>query len=425
MKIQERTVSKFEIYFSVLSMIFFSGAILPMIQAITTSQANDSNLTMDANEGNVYIQYVFIGVYFITLILIFSKNRRLKEVFKGDLSIKFLFLMIIMSIAWSQFPMITTRRIVGIFGTTLFGYYLSSRFSLESNLKIFARACFIMAILSLATAVVYPKFGIMTGEHQGRLRGVFLHKNTLGGIMCLYSICAFSLAMLTKQNKYLLHIVLATVLIILAQSAGSLVVVVSLMVFGYLLRIIRIPLQGLFSILAILLAIFIMSYFYIYNNYDVVLQVLGRDATLTGRTLLWAELAKWVDKSPLLGYGFGGFWTGDIGISSIVIKKIGWAAPHAHNGFLNLTLELGYVGLALFLICYLSNFYSYLLNCMVNQQLIYSWGILFFSLLLIYNMDECTILRANQIYWVLFIYTISFYRKLKDQPQTNFTLVAS
>jgi O-antigen ligase len=73
------------------------------------------------------------------------------------------------------------------------------------------------------------------------------------------------------------------------------------------------------------------------------LHTLGRDPTLTGRTTLWTQLLE-VNQSPLLGPGFESFWLGPR------LEKI-WStigpANEAHNGYLEVFLNLGWIGVAL------------------------------------------------------------------------------
>ena len=74
------------------------------------------------------------------------------------------------------------------------------------------------------------------------------------------------------------------------------------------------------------------------------IQLLGKDPTLTDRTLLWAELLK-VDINPLFGTGFESFWLGERFRSFTASHW--WAPNEAHNGYLETYLNLGLVGLFL------------------------------------------------------------------------------
>jgi len=66
--------------------------------------------------------------------------------------------------------------------------------------------------------------------------------------------------------------------------------------------------------------------------------VLGRDETLTGRTEIWASLLPVVDRHPLLGAGVGGFWTSETRARY---------ASEAHSGYLDVLLDLGFLGILL------------------------------------------------------------------------------
>jgi O-antigen ligase len=79
--------------------------------------------------------------------------------------------------------------------------------------------------------------------------------------------------------------------------------------------------------------------------------LMGREGnspeTLTGRIPLWNFLiSNYLDARPLLGYGFQGFWSPEHILR--VSASQDWLIMHAHSGYLNLVLELGYVGLVLF-----------------------------------------------------------------------------
>jgi len=74
------------------------------------------------------------------------------------------------------------------------------------------------------------------------------------------------------------------------------------------------------------------------------LQSLGRNSTLTGRTQIWAAvLAQRIN--PVLGTGFESFWMGNRLQSVWSLSQVG--IEEAHNGYLELYLNLGWVGLTL------------------------------------------------------------------------------
>jgi O-antigen ligase len=65
--------------------------------------------------------------------------------------------------------------------------------------------------------------------------------------------------------------------------------------------------------------------------------VVGRNSTLTGRTEIWAGLLPIAMQKPILGSGFGGFWTWQ--------TRTVHGVSEAHNGYLEVLLDLGFSGI--------------------------------------------------------------------------------
>lgn len=133
----------------------------------------------------------------------------------------------------------------------------------------------------------------------------------------------------------------------------------------------------------------------------------GRDAdtyeNFSGRIPLWQLCLEYIGKRPVVGYGFDSFWTPDH-IKTISAHE-GWAVPASHNGFLELLLGLGALGLALYLLhligtwrmlktnnrkarclitrCYLALFYFYLM-CMFTETIAFDVGLPTFCLLCLF-----------------------------------------
>jgi O-antigen ligase len=67
------------------------------------------------------------------------------------------------------------------------------------------------------------------------------------------------------------------------------------------------------------------------------------EGSLNGRAGVWEEISKYASQRPVLGYGFGGFWT-PTHISEIS-KEEKWGIPNSHSAYLDYLLALGAVGL--------------------------------------------------------------------------------
>ena len=82
-------------------------------------------------------------------------------------------------------------------------------------------------------------------------------------------------------------------------------------------------------------------------NYDAIMYALGKDPTMTGRTVLWAGYPP--DQPSLLGYGYMAFWQGLNGPSRYLALELNWPAL---GGSENGVLEQLYLSWELLDCCY-------------------------------------------------------------------------
>jgi O-antigen ligase len=123
----------------------------------------------------------------------------------------------------------------------------------------------------------------------------------------------------------------------------------------------------------------IVTFFVGGSTLEGVTSTVGRDDTLTGRTVTWAQLVPVAMQQPIFGLGFGEFW------NSFTREK--YMMSNAHNGYLDVLLELGFTGLLLFSIFLLS-------SCRQARRLLpddFYWGALwicFLVMAVVYNISE-------------------------------------
>jgi O-antigen ligase len=143
------------------------------------------------------------------------------------------------------------------------------------------------------------------------------------------------------------------------------------------------------------------------SNADTLAARIGKDTTLTGRTDLWTVALVMIHRHPWLGYGFGGFWRGVVGDSGEFWTAVGWPAPHSHNGFIDLTLDLGLVGLAIFIAGLVTALVAAVARLRSGRT---TGGVAPFVLLsffTLYNLTESSVLRHNTLYLVLYVVATS------------------
>jgi len=290
-------------------------------------------------QGNVF------AVYAVTVLVLVFNWRSVGVLLGATWPILLPLLLAICSVLWSVDPELSLYRTIALAGTTAFGMFLAVRFSLEEQLKLLALVLGMVACASALVALLFPEYGVMTGPHSGAWSGVFYHKNTFGRTMALAAV-VFSLLVLGSRELRLvalLGMALSIALVVASFSLASLIVGIACLAAVWVLsamqrgagrrRVMVLLIGATFTVIAAIWAI---------QHEDRVLTSLGRDSTFTGRTELWTVLLEKARMHQWLGYGYGAFWRGATGMSGEVQEALhGWYPIHAHNGFLDIVLELG------------------------------------------------------------------------------------
>ena len=253
-----------------------------------------------------------------------------------------------LSVVWSIAPDATVRRLVALFATTLTGVVLAVRFRWATMAEIMATAFGLLAVASFLAGLVLP-FGKMTELFPGAWRGVWMEKNALGGNMAMAFSIFGAAALLAPKRAWLWWSLagLALGLVLLSTSKTSLV---SLGLGGAALAFVWICRRGAASGVAATWAAVtgaaLLAAFLLFAA-DVFLELLGKDATLTGRTKIWAAVMRQIEERPWTGFGYSAVWDDKSGWGPLawITKDAGFKAQHAHNSWLEQWLGMGLAGL--------------------------------------------------------------------------------
>jgi exopolysaccharide production protein ExoQ len=254
-----------------------------------------------------------------------------------------------LSSLWSQEPELTFRKATWLFLTFTFAWFFASCYPTVDQARLLLSAGVIIAVSSYAMAVLLPQYGLDVG---GEWKGVLGQKNHLGQVM-LFLFSGLAIRPIQSNNRMrtvVLQAALPLGLIVMSRSRGSLLLALLLAAvrfYGPFLKSRRrdqLPFV-LFAMICSILCIVI--------GRGVIFSFLGRDGTLTGRTHEWPVLFNFALQHLWLGYGFEGFWTG-AGDSLSAMKLVGAAMRGADSGYLDTILQLGLVGLVLWLVVMLA-----------------------------------------------------------------------
>lgn len=309
------------------------------------------------------------------------------------------------SILWSVSPDQTSRRIVALYCTTLGGIVLAARWRWASLAEIVAGSFAILAVISLFTCLFVPSIGRMTELFPGAWRGLWPEKNAFGSNMAFGFVACCAAALLNKKrDKFWWAMAgLSFGLVLMSTSKTSLVSAmlgVGAMTFIYLVR--RGPASSVAATWAALVGVALIACFILFAS-DVLFGLLGKDATLTGRTKIWAGVIRQINERPWQGYGYGAIWDeeGKWGPLAWITKEAGFRAHHAHNTWLEQWLGLGIFGLLAWAMFYLQTFVTALVAVYREKG-----AYLAFPFIVVYSLitlTESVAVTYNDMRWVIFV----------------------
>jgi len=135
-------------------------------------------------------------------------------------------------------------------------------------------------------------------------------------------------------------------------------------------------------------------------------ELLGKSSDLSGRTDIWQFAATMIERNPWLGYGYKVFWLGENAPAAPFWKASRNFVPHAHDGYLETTLDVGLIGLSLYLAAAVSLAIKSIRILQRRVDTLFLWivGYLVFSLIV--NIGEVRLWEANDLHTILFIFAV-------------------
>jgi O-antigen ligase len=220
-----------------------------------------------------------------------------------------------------------------------------------------------------------------------------------------------------RRWLYGLGLMLCLSLMLLSNSATALVSAAVMLLLWPVWRLLRwryrmaIPFAIVITISSVSLATWLLAGV----ELEQATAAAGRSISLTGRVPLWDEVLTMIAQRPWLGYGYNSFWLGWNGPSALVWESVRWDPVHAHNGFLDLVLDLGVVGLGLFALSFIFSLPRAINAARWGADASALWPLYYLVFMLLYNMTESSILRQNNILWALYVATVLSLARLSNQ----------
>jgi exopolysaccharide production protein ExoQ len=385
-----------------------------------------------AMDGSPVDRAAYLVLQVAALFVLLRRTALVSRLLRTSLPVLLFFGYCLISLIWSDFPLVAGKRWIKMTGDVMMVLIvLTDRRPVEAIKRFISWPGYVLFPLSILFIKYFPDLGKGYDPWTGMqyFNGASYNKNGLGAITLFYGLGFVWIFLLEwsepKRNTLAVSISatmigMAVWLLLISKSATSLVCFlmgITLLIAGRIRFISRRPV--LILLLAIPMVVVPFAVLFL-GQVSGALNMLERDSTLTGRTELWSAILPMVT-NPILGAGFESFWLGDR------LEKLWgifwWAPTQAHNGYLEIYINLGWVGIGL-LTALIFSAYSKAITLLRQGEVVMGLGLAYTVIILPYNYTEAT-LRMQNLPWLFLLVAAIGLPRLSTQVSEAGVAVAS
>jgi len=375
-------------------------------------------------DRNIYAVLLAAGI----VVLLARQNTVVKVLRANGPLILFLFYCAV-SISWSDYPEVAFKRWIKFLGDYVMILIVVTDSSQLSAIKrVLARVGFLLLPISILLIKYYPDLGRVYASHWDATvyyAGVTSDKNMLGMTCMVFglgSVWRFLQELQSDKHTRRIRILIAhgailAMVLWLFRMANSVTAFSCFLMAGTLLVATSLQLARkpwiVHSLVVTMITVSASALFLGVGSELV--QGLGRDTTLTGRTELWGQLLK-LSANSILGTGFESFWLGN---RVVKLWNIYWWQPNeSHNGYLEVYLNLGWIGVGLLAVILVTGYRS-IVRLLNREPEAARLCLAYFLVGVAYNFTEAAI-RTTGLVWIAFALAISLMRDLAFSNKRTF-----
>jgi exopolysaccharide production protein ExoQ len=367
-------------------------------------------------EGSPIDRMVFTGLIAAGMVVVVTRWRDVATILRANRPIVVFFAYCAVSLFWSDFQEVSFKRwtkAVGDFAMVLI--VLSDPDPIAAVKRLLARASFLLVPLSVLIIKYYPELGKGYGRWDGVafFTGVTTNKNALGVICLFLGLAALWRILAVRRERehprrgrwLIVHGTILLMVFWLFWKANSMTSLSCFLVGIVLLFVTRggeARRPALVHVLVAGMVAFTGAVAFLGLSPELLTSI-GRDPTLTDRTEVWSVAIGLID-DRLIGTGFESFWLGPR--LEAMWNAYSWQPNQAHNGYLEIFLNLGWVGVALLALVIGTGYRAVLAGYRQNPSM-GSLMLAYFVIGVVYNFTEAAFFRIMAPAWILFLLAIT------------------
>ena len=292
---------------------YVAGLLLAMGGFVLQLGQSDLTLAPVAGAGSLLSQSILSVVYLGGLVFLFTSGRA-AGVLARAWPVLALPVLAMFSAVWSPDASLTLRRGFALLGTVFLGLSLATSFDFRQALAILIRSLALAMALSVVWVVLFPKYGVHQATdfvqpiHAGKWRGIFAHKNFLGGhvggltlaVLIAFGDCAFKNIIIR-----IVAIIVTAMCLYRANSATGYLIAFTITSLGLVFSMVAVqPLNSRLMWLVLICGAAVVAAGFGNDIANFALQALDKDPDLTGRTEIWLLFDQLLKGHWILGYGY-------------------------------------------------------------------------------------------------------------------------
>ena len=366
-------------------------------------------------EGSPLDALIFAGLLAAGLVVLLARRRLDRTFLRANGPLLVFFSYCAVSLLWSDYPFVAFKRWTKAVGDLVMVLVVLTDPEPTAALKQFiARSGFLLIPLSILLIMYYPGVGWGYNPLTGAAyyTGVATTKNGLGTVCLVFGLGSLwrllevphSGERPRRARPLIAHgaiLAMAVWLFYIADSATSLA---CFLLGGVLIALTShrgsaLRPAAVYALTAGIVALLSLGLFV--DSEEALVESMGRDVTLTGRTQLWDDLLR-VTADPWFGTGFESFWLGER-VTALWSQYL-WRPNQAHNGYLEVFLNLGWVGVALlgFVIAW---GYRNVVGALHRDPEFGGLRLAFFVAAVLYNVTEGAFKMMHPV-WIAFLLAV-------------------
>ena len=362
-------------------------------------------------KNNPLDRNVLIALMVLGLIILIGRSRRFRLILSDNSWLVAFCVLCLFSLLWSEEPGTVLKRWTRLAGDVIVILLILTEWDPEETIyRIMRRMGILFLPLSVLLIRFYDQLGrIYTLYGTQMWVGVADHKNSLGAL-CAFTGIVLVWRSLTQWPKVdWLNaglVAVAGYLLLGSRSSTAAVVfvlgVVLLVVQSRIKKDVRKLNRAIITGLIVLLVLQVIAVFFLNKSLaPIFFSAAGRDSSLTGRVPLWQKLIEMGNRAPLWGRGFTSFWLNNDRVME-VWRTFTDTPLTAHNGYIDIYLDMGMVGLLLFFLL-LAQTYRSIMRSFEDSPKLGQLKIVLFAMVFFHNFTESTFAKPFAFLWLLFL----------------------